>query len=44
MKSIKEKNFIYRINGGFLMNVARKHVKQSLKTEFCDYRKTRDLC
>ena len=41
---LKKYLFIYRINGAFLMNVARKRAKQSLKIEFCDYRKTWDLC
>ena len=44
MKSIKEIFFfIYRVNDGFLINVARKRAKRSSKAEFCDYRKTRDM-
>ena len=35
---------IHHINGAFLMNVSRKHVKRSLKIEFCDNLKTHDLC
>ena len=44
MKSIKDMFFISRVNGAFLMNVARKRVKRSLKVEFCIFRKTHDIC
>ena len=44
LNELKKYFFIHHVNGAFLMNVARNRVKQSLKIEFYNYRKTRDLC
>ena len=41
---LKRLFLIYCIKGVFLMNVARKRVKQSQKIKFCDDCKIQDLC